>query len=78
MSMRNTDWENIELSLQLHERIEIIYVVDGYQVQFYTQDGSELVYEVHGETLQQAMEKLAREKLNHRFDRKKYWENKTK
>jgi hypothetical protein len=51
----------IELWHTLHNSVAILYVVDGYEVQFSTHDGNNLVAETHGETLRDAIDKCMEE-----------------
>ena len=53
--------EEITRLLQLHERLEILYVVDGYLATFSTADGDRTIAEVHGETIAQALVNLEEE-----------------
>lgn len=39
----------------LHESVEIIYVVDGFQAAIYEQDGQDKVLQAWGETMQDAL-----------------------
>ena len=51
-------YESIETLLQLHEQIEIIYVVDGYEAKLATSDGDISVHAAHGKTVAEALERL--------------------
>lgn len=42
----------------LHELIEIIYVVDGYQAILLTDDGDTVVHEAQGDTIDEALSQL--------------------
>ena len=56
---KRLDW--LERNHTLHNSVAILYVVDGYEVQFSTQDGNNLVAETHGETLRDAIDKCMEE-----------------
>lgn len=45
----------LESKVQLHERVEIIYVVDGYEAVFLDRDGDRRVCLAWGETILQAL-----------------------
>jgi len=51
-------YQNIERCCQLHETVEIVYVVDGYEARFLT--GEKLVVEVRGPTVEEALRELDR------------------
>ena len=44
--------------VQLHEGIEIIYVVDGYEARLYTHDGYKLVASANGNSILEALKVL--------------------
>jgi hypothetical protein len=48
-------YQHIQDTVQLHESLEIIYVVDGWQVTLFEEDGQREVAKCWGETLAQAM-----------------------
>ena len=52
------DFEVLESKLQLHQRLEVLYVVDGYVATFLDRDGERIVDQAHGETIAEAIEKL--------------------
>lgn len=52
------DLSNMDSAIQLHESVEVIYVVDGYQATFFTGDGDVEVCEAHGRTVLGAMNNL--------------------
>jgi hypothetical protein len=56
---KRLDW--LERNHTLHNSVAILYVVDGYEVQFSTHDGNNLVAETHGETLRDAIDKCMEE-----------------
>lgn len=56
---------NIDRCCQLHERIEILYVVTGWQIQLLTQDGAYIAIELEGETVQDAIDKLEKALESH-------------
>jgi hypothetical protein len=56
---KRLDW--LERNHTLHNSVAIVYVVDGYEVQFSTHDGNNLVAETHGETLREAIDKCMEE-----------------
>lgn len=56
---KRLDW--LERNHTLHNSVAILYVVDGYEVQFSTQDGNNLVAETHGGTLRDAIDKCMEE-----------------
>jgi hypothetical protein len=51
-------YPEIEKRLQLHEKIEIYYVVDGYCAEFKTGDGDIPLIRVHGVTVKFALDVL--------------------
>lgn len=53
------DW--LERHHTLHELVEILYVVDGYEVQVCLESGIALTKEHHGTTLIEAITKCAQE-----------------
>lgn len=44
----------------LHERLTILYVVDGYEAELATDDGERLVASARGETVANALQSLAK------------------
>lgn len=50
--------EGLERFVQLHQSVEIIYVVDGYEAHYLVADGEHLEREAQGETIQEALQKL--------------------
>lgn len=48
----------LESKLQLHQRLEILYVVDGYLATFSDRNGYRELYEAHGETILEAIQNL--------------------
>lgn len=51
-------YNNIERCCQLHERVELLYVVDGYDAVLSTKDGDVEVLRSHGETIDGALDNL--------------------
>ena len=51
-------WPNIARCLGLHQSIDIIYVVDGYDAIMWDCDGAFNVAEGHGDDVQSAMDAL--------------------
>lgn len=51
-------YSNLHQVVQLHEGIEIYYVVDGYMATLTTQDGDRVVAKVYGETIEAALQLL--------------------
>ena len=49
----------LERRLGLHERLEVIYVADGYEATLSTHDGDEVVGSCHGSTITEALVGLA-------------------
>jgi hypothetical protein len=49
---------SIEALLQLHECVEVVYVVDGYNARLTTNDGADVVVEVFGISFVQAIDNL--------------------
>lgn len=50
-------FEWLEANSTLHKSVEILYVVDGYQVQVMHEDGvTELTPAYHGETIREAID----------------------
>lgn len=49
----------IEGAVGLHEDVNIIYVVDGYQVTISTMDGGRTIHRAEGKTIEAAMIALA-------------------
>lgn len=54
----NLRFEKLENILGLHEEIQIIYVVDGYEATLYKDDGDTEVIRVHSETIDGALQLL--------------------
>lgn len=50
---------DLDKALELHERLEVIYVVDGYSASLYGDDGDRLIAEADGATIATALEALA-------------------
>jgi hypothetical protein len=48
----------LESKLQLHQRLDILYVVDGYRATFSDWDGDRRLYQAHGKTILEALQKL--------------------
>jgi len=53
-----TNYPNIDRLLGIHERLQILYVVDGYEVDFSTDDGDTWVLREYGETVAKALSHL--------------------
>ena len=51
-------YQNIEKHVQLHEKVEIRYTVDGYDVDFISDDGSYVRENAWGETIKSALDGL--------------------
>lgn len=49
---------SLEQYVQLHEVIEIHYMVSHYEAQYYVQDGSKCLFEAEGKTIQEALDML--------------------
>ncbi len=55
------NFDNTEHCLQLHERVEIIYVVDGWEASLWTNDNpGRKVLEAKGESIFEALARLER------------------
>ena len=63
--------DNLQKALGLHERVEIIYVVDGYEAIFSTQDGNIQVASARGTTVVEALTALSERVKD--FDRKEFF-----
>ena len=61
-------WPNIARCLGLHQSIDIIYVVDGYDAIMWDCDGAFNVAEGHGDDVQSAMDALDTALLKHSRD----------
>ena len=49
---------HLERCCQLHESIEIFYIVCAYQARLLTQDGAKIIFKAEGRTIQEALELL--------------------
>jgi hypothetical protein len=54
-SEKRLDW--LERRHTLHNSVDIVHVVDGYEVHVTEKDGNDLICEVHGETLREAIDR---------------------
>lgn len=61
-------WPNIARCLGLHQNIDIIYVVDGYEAIMWDCDGNVRVAEGHGEDVKAAMDALDTALVRHSRD----------
>ena len=50
----------LDQKVQLHERICILYIVDGYEAQYMAQDGHHVIAKAEGQTIFQALINLNR------------------
>ena len=51
-------FEILESKLQLHQRFDVLYVVDGYIATFYDYDGDHEIAHAYGETVIRATQNL--------------------
>lgn len=51
-------WPNIDRCLGLHQSVDVIYVVDGYDAVLWDDDGSVTVADGHGADVEAAMNAL--------------------
>lgn len=49
---------NIDRCCQLHESVDIIYIVDGYEARLNVDDGQRIAYHASGENVFQALTAL--------------------
>lgn len=56
---------DLESKVQLHQQVEIIYVVDGYVATFLDRDGNREVADAHAPTILQALVELGRKVSNY-------------
>lgn len=57
--------EVLEKYLGLHERFEVLYVVDSWKAMFYEADGEVLLISNYGETIAHAIVGLERQLINY-------------
>jgi len=53
-----TTYTHIDRLLGIHEHLTVTYVVDGYEADFYTDDGDTWVLREYGGTIEKALESL--------------------
>ena len=51
-------WPNIDRCLGLHQSVDVIYVVDGYDALLWEDDGNFTIAEGHGDDVESAMNAL--------------------
>lgn len=72
--------QNLQNCCQLHESIQVIYVVDGYEAQLWTKDDNALSHACFGKTIQEALEALdailqGKTLENIRGKKKRHWKS---
>lgn len=50
--------DNLNKMLQLHQQIEIFYVVDGIVAYFYDEDGQKMIAEAKADTIEEVLQQL--------------------